>query len=373
MIIGIYCHHTSIFPHNTGIQRCVRATATALHNQGELIAPLVWNATSNCFGLAGQDALKHLSLWGGPAVDSWCLKLPTRGSWIVVIELISGPNQPSQSLLRASADESGWNLLAIFHDDIPLSWVGVSAKYHRKYMLGLADYNIVLATSSSTRNALENFWYQNGLLSVKTKLTTLPLAAEIPAVARKYSQGLNLSESLRLLFVSSLEPRKNHAALFKAMAWLQAHSELFFNLVLVGWPNDSQVLAKLERAQDIGLPIVYEGMVSDQYLVELYADSNLSIYPSLLEGFGLPVLESCWLGTPCITSAVPALLDQIGVTGCFVLDKVDWFSIATALLTLQKHQDILDKLNKDVNKMELKSWREYASALLFNIQIYNMS
>jgi len=373
MIIGIYCHHTSIFPHNTGIQRCVRATATALHNQGELIAPLVWNATSNCFGLAGQDAIKHLSLWGGPAVDSWCLKLPTRGSWIVVIELISGPNQPSQSLLRASADESGWNLLAIFHDDIPLSWVGVSAKYHRKYMLGLADYNIVLATSSSTRNALENFWYQNGLLSVKTKLTTLPLAAEIPAVARKYSQGLNLSESLRLLFVSSLEPRKNHAALFKAMAWLQAHSELFFNLVLVGWPNDSQVLAKLERAQDIGLPIVYEGMVSDQYLVELYADSNLSIYPSLLEGFGLPVLESCWLGTPCITSAVPALLDQIGVTGCFVLDKVDWFSIATALLTLQKHQDILDKLNKDVNKMELKSWREYASALLFNIQIYNMS
>ena len=373
MIIGIYCHHTSIFPHNTGIQRCVRATATALHNQGELIAPLVWNATSNCFGLAGQDAIKHLSLWGGPAVDSWCLKLPTRGSWIVVIELISGPNQPSQSLLRASADESGWNLLAIFHDDIPLSWVGVSAKYHRKYMLGLADYNIVLATSSSTRNALENFWYQNGLLSVKTKLTTLPLAAEIPAVARKYSQGLNLSESLRLLFVSSLEPRKNHAGLFKAMAWLQAHSELFFNLVLVGWPNDSQVLAKLERAQDIGLPIVYEGMVSDQYLVELYADSNLSIYPSLLEGFGLPVLESCWLGTPCITSAVPALLDQIGVTGCFVLDKVDWFSIATALLTLQKHQDILDKLNKDVNKMELKSWREYASALLFNIQIYNMS
>jgi len=370
-MIGIYCHHTSNFPHNTGIQRCVRATATALHNKGELIVPLVWNPTANCYGLANQDALKHLSLWGGPSVDAWCLKLPARGSWIVVIELISGPNQPSQSLLRASADESGWKLLAIFHDDIPLSWAGVSAKYHSKYMLGLADYNIVLATSSYTRNALETFWYQNGLLSVKTKLTALPLAAEIPAIPRKYSQRLNLSEPLRLLFVSSLEPRKNHAALFKAMAWLQAHSELFFNLVLVGWPNDSQVLAKLERAQVIGLPIVYEGMVGDQYLVELYANSNLSIYPSLLEGFGLPVLESCWLGTPCIASAVPALLDQIGVTGCFVLDKVDWFSIASALLALHKQQDVLDKLNKNVNKMELKTWREYASALLLNIQKYN--
>ena len=371
-MIGIYCHHTSVFSHNTGIQRCVRATATALHNKGELIAPLVWNSTANCYCLANQKALEHLSLWGGPPLDSWCLQFPPRGSWIVVIELISGPNQPSQSQLLVSADENGWKSLAVFHDDIPLSWAGVSAKYHSKYMLGLADYNIVLATSSYTRIGLENFWYQNGLLSVKTKLTALPLAAEIPAIPRKYSQRLNLTEPLRLLFVSSLEPRKNHAALFKAMAWLQAHSELFFNLVLVGWPNDSQVLAKLERAQVIGLPIVYEGMVSDQYLVELYANSNLSIYPSLSEGFGLPVLESCWLGTPCIASAVPALLDQIGVSGCFVLDKVDWFSIASALLALQKQQDILDKLNENVNKMELKTWSEYASALLLNIQKYNI-
>jgi len=252
-----------------------------------------------------------------------------------------------------------------------LSWAGVSAKFHSKYMLGLANYNVILATSSFTRIALEKFWVENGLLAIKTKLSALTLAAEIPAVPRKYSQPINSSEPLRLLFVGSLEPRKNHASLFKAMAWLQAHSELFFELVLVGWQNDVEVLAKLKRAQLIGLPIVYEGEVSDQYLVELYANSNFSIYPSLLEGFGLPVMESCWLGTPCIASAVPALLDQKGVTGCFVLDKVDWFSIASALLALQKQQDMLDKLNENVNKMELKTWSEYASALLLNIQKYN--
>lgn len=370
-MIGIYCHHTSIFPHNTGIQRCVRATASALHNQGELIVPLVWKPIAKCFGLANQEALEHLSLWGGPPLDSWCLQFPPRGSWIVVIELISGPNQPSQSKLIVSADENGWKSLAVFHDDIPLSWSVVSAKFHSKYMLGLANYNMVLATSSSTKIALEKFWVKNCLLSVKTKLTALTLAAEIPAIPRKYSQPINLSDPLRLLFVGSLEPRKNHAALFKAMAWLQAHSELFLNLVLVGWQNDAEVLAKLERAQVIGLPIVYEGVVSDEYLVELYANSNFSIYPSLLEGFGLPVLESCWLGTPCITSAVPALLDQIGVTGCYVLDKVDWLSIVSALLFLQKKQDILLQLNDNVNKMKLKSWREYASSMLTNIQEYD--
>ena len=370
-MIGIYCYHTSSFPHNTGIQRCVRAIATALHNQGEQIVPLVWNTITNCFGLANQEALLHLSLWGGPPVNSWCLQMPPRGSWIVVIELISGPNQPSQSQLKASADQYAWKLLAVFHDDIPLSWAGISAKYHTKYMLGLAHYNMVLATSRSTRTTLEKFWGQYGLLSVKTKLTALTLAAEIPAVPRKYSQPINLSDPLRLLFVGSLETRKNHAALFKAMAWLQAHSELFFNVVLVGWPNNIEVLAKLERAQAIGLPIVYEGVVSDEYLVELYANCNLSIYPSLLEGFGLPVLESCWLGTPCITSVVPALLDQIGVTGCFVLEKLDWFSIASALFNLQKQQDILVQLNKNVNKMELKSWSEYAANLLTNIQEYD--
>jgi len=238
-------------------------------------------------------------------------------------------------------------------------------------MLGLAHYNMVLATSRSTRTALEKFWDQYDLSLVTTKLATLTLAAEIPFLPRKYSEPWDLSLPLRLLSVGSLEPRKNHAALFKAMAWLQAHSELFFNVVLVGWPNNIEVLAKLERAQAIGLPVVYEGVVSDKYLAELYANCNLSIYPSLLEGFGLPVLESCWLGTPCITSAVPALLDQIGATGCYVLEKLDWFSIASALFNLQKQQDILVELNTNVNKMELKSWSEYVANLLTNIQKYD--
>ena len=155
-MIGIYCHHTSIFSHNTGIQRCVRATATALHNQHELIVPLVWNQTKNCFCLANQKALEHLSLWGGPSLDSWCLQFPPRDSWIIVIELISGPNQPSQCQLIASADENGWKSLAVFHDDIPFGSQEQEGIGHNRYIdVDLKDGSRMSSMSHYTHDHTE--------------------------------------------------------------------------------------------------------------------------------------------------------------------------------------------------------------------------
>ena len=363
-MIGIYCNHTSIFPHNTGIQRCVRATATALHNQGELIIPFVWNNEFRCIEIASETAIAHLGLWGGPPVESWSFQALPAGHWIVVIELISGPNQPSQSNLRSLADSNNWKLMSLFHDDIPLEWGGAAAEFHSTYMKGLAKYDLVVSTSSISRSALETFWKKHSIC-VFARVETVGLAAEIPGVPQQPPQFTTFKPPLQALCVASLEPRKNHSALFKAIAWLSAHSNLAISFVLVGWPNHPGIVAMLRRAQSLRLPIIYEGSVNDVRLVQLYNTSNFSIYPSLLEGFGMPVLESCWLGKPCLAGGVPALIDLPFPTGCFVLSNVDWRSIAATLEQIQSHETILISLKKNIIKMELKSWSDYVINLLY--------
>jgi glycosyltransferase involved in cell wall biosynthesis len=112
------------------------------------------------------------------------------------------------------------------------------------------------------------------------------------------------------------------------------------------------------------LSLEYEGSVSDERLVVLYEQADLTIYPSLSEGFGLPVLESCWFGKPCISSFVPCLSDQEIALGCLVLDKLDWLSISRALLRIYLDPYLLADLKSQIFSMRLKSWPQYGRDIL---------
>ena len=83
-----------------------------------------------------------------------------------------------------------------------------------------------------------------------------------------------------------------------------------FQLHLIGLANPKTggaALARLRALQAGGRPIRYEGPVGDAKVDEAYAACTFSVYPSLMEGFGLPVIESLAHGKPCICSARGAI------------------------------------------------------------------
>ncbi len=365
-MIGIYCHHSCRFSRNTGIQRCLRAIARALKHQGELIAPLIWDQSTNALQLADQSALDNLSNWSGPNPNDWCMQLPPPGSWLLVVELISGPYQPSQESLLNFAAINDWRVVGIFHDSIPLSWGGEAAKYHSAYMSGLAKYDLVLATSSVTKNEIESFWQQHEVL-VNSRIESLPLAAEIPGVPRRSPLKSQLrqfpNDELRLLSVGSLEPRKNHRTLLKALAWLQNQRNCNIRLQLVGWANDQRVLEMIRRAQLIGLSVYWDGYADDNALLSYYTACHLMVYPSLQEGFGLPLLESLWLGRPCLTGELPALKEQTTQGGCLIENTANWYVLATVIAELCYQPDRLNQLQHDLANCSLRSWSEYVLAM----------
>jgi glycosyltransferase involved in cell wall biosynthesis len=104
------------------------------------------------------------------------------------------------------------------------------------------------------------------------------------------------------LFVGTIEPRKNLPALIASWRPLREHADL----VVVG-----RARADAPRIQpELGLHLA--GEVSEAHLLELYSGALALVYPSMYEGFGLPVIEAMQCGTPVIASRDPALLEVAG-------------------------------------------------------------
>lgn len=144
-------------------------------------------------------------------------------------------------------------------------------------------------------------------------------AAQLEAILAEY----NLPRGF-LLFVGTLEPRKNIPTLLKAYARLRPHLA-DIPLVLVGgkgWLYE-EIFATIE---ELGLRphVRHLQGVSDEKLAGLYAAASLLALPSHYEGFGLPPLEAMHQGCPVITSDRGSLPEIVGVAGLLLdADEVD--------------------------------------------------
>ena len=116
-----------------------------------------------------------------------------------------------------------------------------------------------------------------------------------------------------ILFVGTIEPRKNLTTLLEAFAQLPAALRREHPLILAGHPGwrTEPIYAAAADLRAEGT-VRFLGGVPDQALPELYAGAVLFVYPSLDEGFGLPPLEAMACGTPVIISDAPALVEVSG-------------------------------------------------------------
>lgn len=134
------------------------------------------------------------------------------------------------------------------------------------------------------------------------------------------------------LYVARLEhPGKNHVRLLEAFARLRAERALPHRLVLAGgrW-NGAEVIEA--RARDLGLgeAVVFAGFVPDERLPALYAGAEALVFPSLFEGFGIPLLEAMACGTPVCASGVSSIPEVVGDAG-LLFDPADPAAIAAAM------------------------------------------
>ncbi len=152
------------------------------------------------------------------------------------------------------------------------------------------------------------------------------------AAIRQFRHDHRLPERF-ILFVGTLEPRKNLRRLIDAFARVaRADSEVA--LVIVGgsgWMTSD--LAPLVQQHNLGDRIIFTGYVPDDELPRWYQAATLFCYPSLYEGFGLPVLEAMACGTPVVTSKTSAIPEVAG-GAAVLIDPTDVTALADVLLAL---------------------------------------
>lgn len=149
-----------------------------------------------------------------------------------------------------------------------------------------------------------------------------------------------------VLAVGNLQPRKNLGTLLEAYARL-VHTRRFEPpLVLVG-QRHYRGAALLERINDLGLNrhVIWTGYVSDEVLVALYNRATLFVFPSLYEGFGLPVLEAMACGTPVVSSHA-ASLPEVSGDAALLVDPHSVTELAAAIERVATDIDVQRRLRE---------------------------
>jgi len=202
------------------------------------------------------------------------------------------------------------------------------------------------------------------------KVQVTPLAAsevfhlapksDIEQVTQKY--GLDKF----ILTVSTLEPRKNMSTLFEALAQIkQAQPDFPYKLVHVG-PKGWMFGTLFAQVEQLGLvnDVIFLGHIPLEDLVLLYNAASLFVYPSLYEGFGLPVLEAMSCGCPVITSNTSSLPEVTG-TAAILIDPTETESIARAMIEVLFHEELSQKLRiAGLERAKLFSWERCAQQTL---------
>jgi len=185
----------------------------------------------------------------------------------------------------------------------------------------LCRADALLCISEATRRDLVRLFPHTS-----DRACVIPLAADA-ALAGPVEPAL--LDKPYVLAVGTLEPRKNLVRLIEAFAQLPASVRDSHQLALVGpagWDLDGTLRAACARPEDVTVL----GYVDDQRLHALYAGAACFAYPSLYEGFGLPVLEAMTAGTPVVTSSVSSLPEVAG-DAALLTDPTDVRAIRDAL------------------------------------------
>ncbi len=259
--------------------------------------------------------------------------------------------------------------VALFHDAIALVYPELTptktvARFPA-YLVELLAFDGIAAVSEDSRDALIDYWQWLGVKN-PPPVQTIPLGIDAqPATDLGEISPPPAGAKPVVLSIGSIEGRKNHLALLEACEQLWSNG-VEFELHLIGLAHaqtGAAALARIRELQAQGRSLRYDGPVSDAAVIAAYQRSTFTVYPSLMEGFGLPVLESLRHAKPCICSARGALGESAHGGGCIALETVDAPSLAHAMASLLHSPESVDQLATAAHGRTFRTWWDYTSEL----------
>jgi glycosyltransferase involved in cell wall biosynthesis len=222
---------------------------------------------------------------------------------------------------------------------------------------------IMLAVSQTTKQDLVNFYHVPADKVIVTPLAPaheLALAAPASQVMMKYG----LTPGMYAIFIGRIEAKKNPATLIRAFSELRRRYGTGHPLKLVlagsfGFGGETAV--QIAKDSNCSPDIHFLGYVPDQDIPALLENALCFAFPTLGEGFGMPILEAMSLGVPVITSDLPVMREVGGDAVLFAppLDVAQWTVALDTLLVNQERRAQLSAKGKQ--RVAAFSWSETAA------------
>lgn len=370
--IYYWVDHTCTYPSNSGIQRVVRGTAKALIDTGINLIPVRWNSdTSELYPVTREDLL-HLEKWNGPAADSWASWQAPSGSsnWMLLPELTTYSNQIKLDEVVLYSKKMSMKTAVIFFDVIPYKMSDIysieAGKAHLEYMKSLLQFDKVMAISKYSANELVAVLRREAdrIVNLHDKVKGVPLPGEFTESKRIEIIDKKDDSILHIFCAGTVEPRKNHRVLLEAFERVLKKTKRNVELTIAGndpFPELKQLVEKFCRNHKNVRWIVD----ADDYEFKiLYSKSHFTVFPTLEEGFGLPILESLWHACPCICRNASAMAEVSEEGGCLAIDTSDPEELANAMLRLIEDDEYRLLLTKEAVARKFKTWKQYAIDIL---------
>ena len=370
MRIGI--DYTAAVRQTAGIGRYTRLliqTLAILDQDGDY---LLFSAGRQPGGVDWPDnfSLRQLPLSDRHMAIIWQrLRLPLPIEWLTGrLDLFHSPDFVLPPVRRAQT-------LLTVHDLSFIRWPECSSPPLLEYLMAAVPRSVaradrILADSECTRQDLVE------LLDVPAERIDVVYAGveerfrpqadkAVDAVKARY--GI---ERPYVLGLGTLQPRKNFARLIEAFALARERAGIPHALVIgggEGWLSRGihETIDRLGLREDVRLI----GFVDDQDLPALYTGADLFAFPSLYEGFGIPVLEAMGCQTPVVTSRASSLPEVAG-EAALLIDPTDVEELADALVRGLGDSELRDRMVlAGKGQVDRFSWRAAAQSLL---QVYRM-
>lgn len=217
-------------------------------------------------------------------------------------------------------------VVVVMHDMIPLLYPDVCTEYVSKarYLASIDRADAIVAVSESTKRDIINIYDVDA-----SKITIIPPGIDLADYRREYSakeleriRGKYHLPSQFLLFLGTIEPRKGIDKLIQAFDIIKGKSG-YQQLKLViaggkGWKYDK--IFELYENSRFKEDIVFTGYLDESDKIQIYKLAAAFVFPTLYEGFGMPVLEAMAAGTPTITSNNSSLPEVAG-KGAVLIDR----------------------------------------------------
>jgi len=254
--------------------------------------------------------------------------------------------------------------IAIFHDAMPLRIPGQADSHDKlfaQYVRALACMDLVICISREVEKDLLHYWREFGLEPKPTRVIPWP----VPFVGMHPDNPPNPT-ARHIIYVSRLKLRKNHLLLLDACESLWREGEQF-RLDLIGvedaFTDTRTILGKVRALAARGRPVRWRKHISDAKLEQAYRDCAFTVFPSRMEGFGLPIIESLWHGRPVICGSNGAIGEIAAGGGCCQIDQNNPEELARAIRLLLTDRAVYDRLYEEGRARSFRPWDDYLEEL----------